>query len=176
MNFDLGIIVEASQYLMHSILRKNINGSRSTKIKAAFLLLVFSMNTVVGVACAAGLGMGSNTADHHDDEAIESMHVHADGEKHIHHEEVGKGRHHNKSTDDEDNCCNKHVAKFSQLDKSVPQSLTIPYPIFFTTFVSAFYKIEISSLPQSIPSIKYFVRSYHPPIADIRIAIQSFQI
>jgi len=67
--------------------------------------------------------------------------------------------------------------KIAQLDKSVPQSLNnIIQPVFFAAFVASFFDIDISFASKAIPSVKYFVRSHHPPIQDIRIAIQSFQI
>ena len=153
----------------------------SIQIKAAFLLIVFSLNTVIGFACAVGIDMGFNSTHHHDEEATEtSIHVHADGKKHIHHHEATK--HHDeadndhKSKDGKDNCCHDKVTQFTQLDKSVPQSLSVINPIFFITFVSAFHNSEILFPSQVTPNIKYFVRSHHPPIPDIRIAIQSFQI
>ena len=153
-----------------------MNRNISIQIKAAFLILVFSINTIVGFACALGVDMGFNTTHHHDEEIAETVHVHANGKKHIHHEEANEDHHKKKSTDGNDNCCNKHVTKFSTLDKSVPQSVNLPRSIFFTAFVSAFYTVDIFSFSQSTPNIKYFIRSHHPPIPDIRIAIQSFQI
>ncbi|CAN5258729.1 hypothetical protein BH11BAC6_BH11BAC6_16370 [soil metagenome] len=146
----------------------------SIQIKAAFLLVVFSLNMAVGFACAIGIDMGFNSKHHHDDEATEMAHVHTDGIKHIHHEEADQDNH--KSTDDQDNCCHDKVIKIAQLDKAIPPSLNIIQPIFFTAFISSFYNIGVSFLPQGSPGIKYFVRSHHPPISDIRIAIQSFQI
>ena len=152
----------------------------SIQLKAAFLIIVFSLNTIIGFACAIGIDMGFNAAHHHDEDAIEvSTHIHADGKKHIHHNETGK--HHDEAGDQhkskggKDDCCNDKVIKISQLDKSVPQ-LTAVNPVFFTTFISSFYNPDILFVSQQNISIKYFVRSYHPPIPDIRIAIQSFQI
>ena len=56
----------------------------SIKLKATLLLIVFSMNTVVGFACAMGVDMGYNNS-HHEAEATEvAVHVHADGKKHHH--------------------------------------------------------------------------------------------
>ena len=151
------------------------------KIKAAFLLIVFSLNTIIGFACAVGIDMGFNATHHHDEEATEvSMHVQADGKKHIHHNEAIK--HHDepnndhKSKDGKDSCCHDKVIQFAQLDKNVPQSSGVINPIFFITFISSFYNSEILFSSQVTPNIKYFVRNYHPPIPDIRIAIQSFQI
>ncbi len=150
------------------------------QLKAAFLLTVFSLNTVIGLACAVGIDMGYNSKHHHDDdEAAEAaVHVHAYGKKHNHHNEAGNHQHKadaHKSSDGKDNCCDDQVTKFSQLDKSVPQSLAVN-PIFFAAFISSFYNIDILISSQATKSTKYFVRSHHPPIPDILIAIQRFQI
>ncbi len=151
----------------------------SIQIKAALLLIVFSMNTVIGFACAVGIDMGFNSTHHHEDETTEAaLHVHADGKKHNHHNEAGGHQHKadaHKSCDGKDNCCDDQVTKFSQLDKSVPQSLAVN-PIFFTAFISSFYSIDILAASQVTKSTKYFVRGHHPPIPDILIAIQRFQI
>lgn len=195
----------------------------SIQIKAAFLLTVFTMNTVVGFACSIGLNMGFNSNHHPDEKGKEAViHVHANGNKHVHQKETStnsrnKSHHNNKiatetvvhdhangkkhshqekpsnhrpdkfqpqdevkndhqSKDEKGNCCTDKVMEFEQLDKSVARSLTTLNPIFFTVFVSTFYNIDVSFLSQGAPNIKYFVRSHHPPIPDIRIAIQSFQI
>lgn len=145
--------------------------------------MVFSLNTLVGFACSIGIDMGFNTKHHHGEEATEAaVHVHADGKKHVHHKEASNHHDetaidHHKSKDGKDNCCNDGVMKITQLDKAVPQSVSIAlHPIFFTAFVSSFYYVDILYSSQVNTSIKHFVRSYHPPISDIRIAIQSFLI
>ncbi len=150
------------------------------QLKAAFLLIVFSLNTLIGFACAIGIDMGYNSKHHHDDdEATETaVHVHADGKNHINQHEVDNHHHKadaHKSSEGKDNCCDDQVTKFSQLDKSVPQSLA-ENPFFYTAFVSSFYNIGILVTSQITKSTKYFVRCHHPPIPDILIAIQRFQI
>jgi hypothetical protein len=145
-----------------------MNKAFSIQLKAAFLVLVFGLNTVVGFACAIGIDMGFN-ADHHHTEAT-ANHVHAHGTHHHHHKN-GHGHSHAK-----DNCCKGKVAKISQADKAVPQTAKLISPVFFVAFAATYYNIGISPYTQIDTSIKYFVRSYHPPIPDIRIAIQSFQI
>ena len=145
----------------------------SLQLKAGFLLIALSLNTVIGFACAVGLDMGFNThhcnchetiipiTSHHQDTSQHSSEANND---------------HHKSKDGKDNCCNDQVIKFSQLDKAVPQSSNVINPIFLTVFVSTWYGIDVLNVSNVHTSIKYFVRSYHPPIADIRIAIKSFQI
>ena len=158
------------------------------QLKAAFLMIVFSLNTIIGFACAVGVDMGFNSKHHHEEEATEAVvHVHKNGKQHVHHEKKN-GHSHNKSHShdlathqhksgsDKDNCCNDKVKNFQQLDKSVPNSVNVIHPIFFTAFLASYYNINILPHSDIVKDIKPFVRSYHPPIPDIRIAIQSFQI
>ncbi|MEO7445772.1 MAG: hypothetical protein ABIT96_10525 [Ferruginibacter sp.] len=157
-------------------------GNKSIKLKAAILLIIFSMNTVIGLACSVGVDFRFNATHHQDEEEVAgaSVHVHANGNKH-HHESKATG-HQNKhkgdnckSKEDTDNCCNDKVPKFSQLDKAIPHSFAI-IPIFFTAFISSFYNLDILVCSQATKSTKYFVRGHHPPIPDILIASQRFQI
>ena len=161
-----------------------MNKKVSIKLKAAFLTLVFGLNTVVGFACSIDIDMGFNTKDHHEEEALEAVvHIHEDGERHIHYEkkqEHKKLHHHDReendqSKDEKDNCCTDKVQQLEQTDKSLPYSLTITHPGFLIAFFDAFYN---ESLPviDVVKNIKQFLRGYHPPIQDVRIAIQSFQI
>jgi len=157
------------------------------RIKALFLLAVFSFNTVVGFACSVGVDMGFNSKHHHGDEPTEAVaHIHADGKKHIHYEKKNAHDHnkshhhdeplnHHKDGGDKDNCCNDQVLKFEQLDKSVPNGINLIHPIFLNAFFDVYYSVPLPSL-DIVKDIKQFVRSYHPPISDIRISIQSFQI
>ncbi len=157
----------------------------SIQLKAAFLLIVFSLNTVIGFACAIGIDMGFNSKHHHDEfETKEAVHIHEDGKKHVHHEqkESHSASHHHDEVNnldnagnDSDNCCNDQVTKFEQIDKAIPHSSAVN-PIFFTAFISSFYNIDILVASQITKSTKYFVRGHHPPIPDILIAIQRFQI
>ena len=150
-----------------------MNRKNSIQLKAAFLIIVFSLNTVIGFACAVGLDMGFNTHHHNCHEIVILTTSHHQDTSH-HNSEANNDHH--KSKDGKDNCCNDQVMKFSQLDKSVPQSLNVINPIFLTAFVSTWYGIDVLNISNVHTSIKYFVRSYHPPIPDIRIVIQSFQI
>ena len=113
-----------------------------------------------------GVNMGFN-AGHHEEEG-----------RIAHHHDHGQGAtHHSPSNKEKGNCCNDEVVKFSQVDKSAPQSVKAgANPIFFTAFISSFYSIDLLGAFQPPVTGKYFLRGYHPPIPDIRIAIQSFQI
>ena len=136
--------------------------------------MVFSLNIIIGFACAMGLDMGFNS--HHVDEeiTIADNHSHHHDQSH-HHDEADND--HNKSKDGKDNCCNDKVMKFTQLDKSVPQSSNpVINPVFLTAFVSSFYHVDVLHSSNVTTNIKPFVRSTPPTISDIRIVIQSFQI
>lgn len=115
------------------------------------------------------------------------VHIHKDGKRHIHQEK--KGSHSNdkyhthaeaKNTEkpkkDKDNCCTDQVMNFQEIDKTIPNSVNIILPVFFTAFVAAYYNINLLPHSNVVKDIKPFVRNHHPPIPDIRIAIQSFQI
>jgi hypothetical protein len=149
-----------------------MNRNKSIQFKAAFLLIVFSLNTVIGFACAVGMNMGFNS-HHHEESAIEATENHHHDKSH-HHDEADVS--HQKTNNDKDNCCNDEVMKFQQVDKNIATSFSLISPVFFTSFLASFYHIDLLSSNNRISTIKYFVRRHHPPIPDIRIAIQSFQI
>lgn len=182
--------------------------NKSIQIKAALLLVVFSLNTIIGFACSIGLKKILSSSDHHDAKKTKAVvHVHADGKKHIHHEKEDtkpvvhihadgkKHIHHEKAVkpeekksnlledlitqsnpvEDQNKCCTTKVAEFEQIDKYVPQPIKLD-PVFFTTVLTDFFNIDILYTSYINTSIRYFVRSYHPPIPNIRIAIQSFQV
>ena len=154
-----------------------MNRNKSNQLKASFLLIVFSLSTIVGFACSVGLDMGFNS-HHHEESAIEVSENHHHDKSH-HHDDADI--HHHQTNNDKDdccnnNCCNNGVMKFQQVYKNIATSFSLINPLFFTSFVASFYNIDILSSNNRISAIKYFVRRHHPPIPDIRIAIQSFQI
>ena len=144
--------------------------SLSIQLKASFLVIVCLFITVVCVACALGIEISFNT-HHHEEEATE-IHEHADGMKH--HQEKAEHKHSGK--EGKDDCCQDKVVKISQADKAIPQAAKLLSPVFFTAFVAVYNNIVISYPSQVNVFNKYFVLGHHPPIPDIRIAIQSFQI
>ena len=75
-----------------------MNKNISIQAKAAFLITVFSLNTIIGFACAIGIDMGFNATHHHEEEGIQApLHIHADGKKHVH--ENGSAKHHDEKSD-----------------------------------------------------------------------------
>lgn len=161
-----------------------MNSGTSIKLKAGLLLLVFSLNTMVSMACAMGVKMGFNTT-HHDEEkpVAPAVHAHADGKKHHHGNEETKGlKHHEsnithhdkKDTKEMDGCCTDEILKFQQSDKSlnVKAGIEVPVLMFIVAVVTG---VDLFKVVKEQPYIQK-ARYYYPPPPDIRIAIQSFQI
>lgn len=150
--------------------------------------MVFSVNTVIGFACAVGIDMGFNSKHHDEDEATEAVvHIHKDGKQHVHQELKKKHDHtkprsreeaknHRENGKGKDDCCNDKVKEFQELDKSVPCVWSLVHPIFFTAYIAIYYNGSPLPYTDVVKAVKPFVRSHHPPIPDIRTAIQSFQI
>ncbi|MFA6058710.1 MAG: hypothetical protein WC756_10965 [Taibaiella sp.] len=151
------------------------------RLNALTLLIVFSLNTVVGLACSVGLDMGFNNS-HHDKEASEnnSHHHEADSKEH-HHRELATDNHLAKTghiaQNEKDNCCKNEVIKFAKVNKQTSRSIDVNVPVFvFVAIVPSYPSFDVIASGMHKPNKWYFVRCHHPPIDDIRIAIQSFQI
>ena len=167
------------------------------RVKAFFLLIVFSLSTLVGFACTVGLNMGFNE-DHHKNDHQHPVEAHQ-GKSHEHenggHSAKGVSDHHEKPHSDDvqsdhhekqasntqektaDDCCKDEVAKFEKYDKRAPQPLNYNLQAPFVSVInSTLFNIDALASHIHTPSNKYFVRNHHPPIADTRIAIQSFLI
>jgi len=149
---------------------------KSIQIKAAFLLVVFVFNIVVGFACGLGIDMGFNAGGLEKRKSNSKIHTHADGKKHQHGAEKTKHNHSDKNHHEEGSCCTDGVVKLAQADKAVPAGTALAHSVFSADIIHNFQPVNLSYHSQATVSIKYFVRGHHPPIPDIRIAIQSFQI
>lgn len=152
-----------------------MNTKRTIKMNAFFLVVVFCLNTVTGFACSLGLDMGFNSKHHPDVKEVISHETDNHSHTSSHSHESDKNHHQEKNS--EDNCCNEAVNKFEQLDKSITSSVSFPgHPEFFSDLVNVFYNYNEALISQVTKNKRFFVRSHHPPIPDIRLAIQSFQI
>ena len=163
---------------------------QKNKIKAAFLLLVFALNTVVSFACSVGLVDFSK--DHHKSDAQHSHdkpHSHDDAShshdkaSHNHGDNAGHQQQSETSvaspSEDGNNCCSDDVIKVSALDKAVTSvnQNPLPLPVEVMAAIYAFilpdcYKAALLIKPKP-PSDRSWASTDH---TNIRIAIQSFQI
>ena len=171
----------------------------SIQLKALFLLLVFVINTVVGFACGLGVDMGFNAPHHSKSEEIAKVHIHDNGEKHLHekksssitvhtHSDGSNHRHKSASkplkqnskdginplTKDDGGCCANEVQKFQQIDKNITANTGINLPVF-AAILHTYSVIDFSIDLKEFPT-KYKIRFYYPPPSNLRIAMQRFQI
>ena len=164
--------------------------SRTIKYKALFLLVSFSLNSVVGFACSLGVDMGFN-AGHHDHDSG-NHHENSDADKHHEHDgnnsngnQPGTKSHHNSSSkknntasftsQSEDNCCKDFVVGFHSMDKMVAkgsrgvqqQHITIsPFVIPVTSGINNtkgftnHFRIPPKEIDLPPPDIIVFIQSF----------------
>jgi hypothetical protein len=148
--------------------------SITIKLKAAPLVIVSSISTIIGFACAMGGDMGFNYKHHHDDD--EETPVPVNGKEHQHHHDESKYHHDSKQDSEKGGCCNDEVIKFQNLEKNLNQNNNrVIHPPPFATIVSNLWNINIFNCAKAL-SLHYKARVFHPPIHDILITIQRFQI
>jgi len=147
----------------------------SIQLKAALLLIVFSMNTIIGFACAIGIDM-KFSSKHHDEEQIikTPVHIHADGKKHDHHNKAEKHSHEEKKTNEKDNCCNDKVVKLQISEKNITAKTIIDMPVFLA-IISTYLVIDLSDIIKAFPP-KNIKRFFYPPPPNILVSIQKFQV
>lgn len=86
------------------------------RVKALFLLMVFSLNTVAGFACSIGVDMGYNTK-HHDHPQSGHAVKHSHSHSHVHKPITGA-----KLKAAKDDCCSDQVNDFNKLEKAIPDN------------------------------------------------------
>ncbi|WP_336518149.1 hypothetical protein [Pollutibacter soli] len=151
-----------------------MNKAFTRYVTTSFLLLVFSMNSLLGFACSAGWNLGFNAGHHQHEKTAE----HHSPEKASHHHSDDNDREKPATEKEKNNdCCAGNVLTISLADKSVPKSVEKINPVYTTLFsVVHFFKLS-SPHPDNTKGLSsYLIPGHHPPIPDIRIAIQSFQI
>ena len=154
-----------------------------TKIKyykAIFLLIVFSMNSVVSFACS--FSNLFHSFHHHKTIAV-AEHKHAD--KHHHNKNESAKHQHNNVTDhlhdnnsqkpEDDNCCSNKVVEIEKVEKAVSRTIAAPEVIFLTSLFVSYTELYLSR--QDTDILQNHTRWRNPAtIPDLRIVIQSFQI
>ena len=160
----------------------NCNGlmkATSVKIKAAFLLVGFVLNTAVGFACSIGVDMGYN--QHHHNAAHLAAKVHNASKQHGHHKKAQSQHPMHKAAGDAqqpdgEDCCSHGVLQFAKLDKSVTEFFKLVPAKGSADFLPSFFYSQTLPVTRVVQDVKPFVRSYHPPIPQIYLAVQSFLI
>jgi len=143
-------------------------------MKAAFLLVVFSLNTFTGFACAVGMDMNFNKGHHQSQ--IPAAHVAHE------HQHADFNHHHNtdrlqKNGGEKENCCKDAATKLTASDKLIQRTFnTSKLSVLFTMLPDITPPQSLAHrLPANLPNTS-FSRHCRSPIKDVRIAIQSFQI
>ena len=173
--------------------------TKKIRLSALFLLVIFSMNPVVGFACSLGVDMGFNSGHHshgggkHHEHDSGKQHEHSDADHHHEHDgnkshshnHEAKPHHHSDITNNtvsftsqsEDNCCNDLVADFQKLDKAIVKgNSNIQQPHFV---LSPFIIPVVLGLNNTKGFTKHFripPKEIDLPPPDILVFIQSFLI
>lgn len=175
-----------------------MNPSRTIKYKALFLLVSFSLNTVVGLACSLGFDMDFNArhhdlshgdkehhAEHNEHAGGHGRHQQGDGKHdhpHQHQHRHAEGNTHHKpgagvlKAAEDEGCCNNFVVGFQNLDKQNVEKFSLVKPkgeqvsfVFPSSIlISRPVYTEPVRNPPKIPD--------HHLLPDVRVLIQSFQI
>ena len=143
--------------------------------KAFFLLLVFSLNTVVSFACSLSSYFHSF---HHSSFAYASDQDHnKHGNTYHHDHDCHTIPQQNLPDEKKDDCCSKYVVEFQKVEKSVSKTIDAPGFIFTKSFLPAIYvDIDIPT-SKNITGFSHNDRWRNPAtIQDLRIILQSFQI
>lgn len=170
--------------------------SKSIQLKAFLLLLVFSLNTLVGFACAVGIDMGYNSSHHKEKNAVIPSHLHTKGNAHQHHnQQAVEPAHQHKLVsnvqaknchsvkDDEkkhpekkdEDCCTNSVLQFQSLDKNLNQNSKFVPDAPFIAFIPYLYILtEENTITNS--HLVHSSRYLFPPPPNILVAIQKFQV
>ena len=149
------------------------------QLKAAALLIVFSLNTILAFACAIGIYMGYNSKHHYHDEAEKTeattMHEHACGKQHQHQHE-NKHQHDLKKNTEKKDCCNDNAISFQKIDKALNGSLnTVNKVPAFVLLINDFQTADTYKYA-GIQTHQYLLPLFHPPPPDILVLIGRFQI
>ena len=148
-----------------------MNTIKTSQYKAFFLLFVFSLSTIIGFACAAGVDMGFNKHHHEENNfAISSINK----EEEHHHQQTGH-HHGDKIPSEKGGCCTNSVIEFQKLDKNTSLSSLVFFTPVFVACIYHYNRINITGI-EAIASQRPVIRHYYPPPRDIRVSIQSFQI
>ncbi len=155
---------------------------KGTYYKALFLLLVFSLNTMVSFACS--FSSFFHGFHHHKSSATTIEHKHS-GSHHDSHDQKNKHDHGIQSehkhesgspNNSKDDCCSKSVIKIEKVEKAISRTIEVPHTIFVASLFATYVKLfSLQDLKKTF--FPDYIRWQHTAtIQDLRIVIQSFQI
>lgn len=160
---------------------------KSIQLKAAFLLAVFALNTLIAFACSMGMNLGYNKKHHNKENeelastpchqhSLDTSARHQNDTDAPHQEDVVSKHSSGQENRSQDDCCNKSAVQFQQVDKSLSHAAKIPINTH-VILLAYQYANNIHLYFSNIAARRFhFIPPDYPPKRDIRIAIQSFQI
>jgi hypothetical protein len=143
--------------------------SRTLTYKALFLLVSFSLNSVVGFACSLGVNMRFNSPNHHKHDGLQHS-----AKSHLNPCQLNNIVFF--TSPSEGNCCKDFVVGFQSMDKlpakqnGSQQKITALFPITDILFAGENYAKGFVQHIQIAPEEV----EYSPP--EMRVFIQSFLI
>ena len=177
---------------MFSFQKKDMKPSKTIKYKALFLLVTFSLNSVVGFACSLGFDMGFNSnhhdhdsGNHHENSDADNHHEHDGNNSHSH--QHGAKSDHNSSgkqnntasytSQSEDNCCKDFVVGFQNMDKMVAKGCggVQQQNVVISPFVIPLI-LELNNTKRLIKHFRDLPKEIDLPPPDIIVFVQSFLI
>ncbi|MBE7170101.1 MAG: hypothetical protein INR73_05890 [Williamsia sp.] len=153
----------------------HMTSRQRNKIRAFFLLVVFSLNTIMGFACSLGVDMGYNSKHHaHENHSPANSHSHTSSHKHVHAKPFISGITLKASNDD---CCTGGATRFALVDKSLSNPVQLQAPAFFIEIRDLFLPYLNDEAGNTVNTRFQFVRrSCFLNDIDIHTAIRRFQI
>jgi len=145
------------------------------KSKAVFLLVIFLLNTVVGLGCA--LGMQGDHPDEMHSYTKPAVHGHKNSDHHHAAQQEHKaGSIPGSNSPEEDACCKALVNDLVIQSKLIPESVKIQVVLPVVLLPEYAFLLTVPSGAAEPERGVYADRRERPPNEDIRISIQSFQI
>jgi len=143
--------------------------NRTIQFKAAFLLLIFALHSVIGYTCAADINFGLTATDYQNEEPAKySDYV----QSYDHLDSVLNGNDQHSIKND---CFKNKVARYKGLDKSNIRHAHVVVNNQRIAILNSFRSINFFNKAQNFEQ-EYKILSFHLPPPDIRVLIRSFQI
>ena len=148
--------------------------SSTIKINALSLLIIFSLNMLIGFACSLGVDMGYNT-DHHQvasGKATDNI-----PSCHMDNSDSGASKQQSELPGTKD-CCSGGVIEFLKMDKNASSlsAVDVTTPVLLLAHRFS-YQLELLQYFENTSLRSHqLMRSDHPPQKDVRTAIHSFLI
>jgi len=150
--------------------------NRTIQLKAAFLLLIFTLHTVIGYTCAADINFGLAATDFQNETPAEfSDYVQSYDHLHSALNDDRKQENDLSQQAAKSDCFKNKAARYKSLDKINVRHAHVIVNNQRLAILTSFRTIDYFNKAQKFHQ-KYKILSFHLPPPDIRVLISSFQI